>query len=287
MRAVKRCCLVIPLLAFCQPAEAHGGAGYEPAEAATVFSLLVIAVLYAFGAARLWRRAGVRGISAAQAAMFAVGWAALALLLLPGVRELSAGMFTAHMVEHEWAILIAAPLLVLSRPFAAFAWAAPRLTQSLGKPRKWLHRAWRMATQPLFATIQHAFAVWIWHASSLYDLALRNATAHFVQHACLLASALIFWRAMLLSPQKGLALFCLFFTVAQSGFLGVLLTVSESLWTERQSASASAWGLTAIEDQQLAGLIMWVPAGLLYTAAALWIASGWIKHAQHPSLRAN
>jgi len=284
---VKRCGPIVLLLAFCAPAEAHGNAGYARAETASVISLLVIAMLYAFGATRLWRRAGVRGLSAAQAAMFAVGWAALALLLLPGVRELSAGMFTAHMVEHEWAILIAAPLLILSRPFAAFAWAAPRLTQSLGKPRKWLHRAWRMATQPLFATIQHAFAVWIWHASSLYDLALRNATAHFVQHACLLASALIFWRAMLISPQKGQVLFCLFFTVVQSGFLGVLLTVSERLWTESQSANAGAWGLTPIEDQQLAGLIMWVPAGLLYTAAALWVAGGWIKHAQHRSLHAS
>jgi cytochrome c oxidase assembly factor CtaG len=82
---------------------------------------------------------------------------------------------------------------------------------------------------------------------------------------------------MLLSPQRGLVLFCLFFTVVQSGFLGVLLTLSERLWSASQSANAGAWGLTAIEDQQLAGLIMWVPAGLLYTAAALWVASAWIK----------
>jgi hypothetical protein len=95
----------------------------------------------------------------------------------------------------------------------------------------------------------------------------------------LAASALIFWRAMLLSPQKGLVLFCLFFTVVQSGFLGVLLTLSERLWAPAPSANAGAWELTPIEDQQLAGLIMWVPAGLFYTGAALWVASAWIKRA--------
>jgi putative membrane protein len=288
MRAVRRCGPIVLLLAFCAPAEAHGNAGYERAETASVISLLVIAMLYAFGATRLWRRAGVRGVTGGQAVMFAAGWAALALLSLPPVRELSAGLFAAHMIEHEWAMLIAAPLLILSRPFVAFAWAAPRpLLSNFTALRKRLQTAWTLATQPLFATTQHALAIWVWHASSLYGLALEDPTAHFVQHACLVGSGLIFWRAMLLSPQKGLVLFCLFFTVVQSGFLGVLLTVSERLWTESQSANAGAWGLTPIEDQQLAGLIMWVPTGLLYTAAALWVAGGWIKHAQHRSLHAS
>jgi len=71
------------------------------------------------------------------------------------------------------------------------------------------------------------------------------------------------------------------------GFLGVLLTVSERLWSESQSANADAWGMTPIEDQQLAGLIMWVPAGLFYTAAALWAAGGWIKRAEQRSLHAS
>ena len=64
----------------------------------------------------------------------------------------------------------------------------------------------------------------------------------YLQHACLLVSALIFWRAMLFSPQKGLVLFCLFFTVVQSGFLGVLLTLSERLWSASQSANAGRVG---------------------------------------------
>jgi cytochrome c oxidase assembly factor CtaG len=287
MRAVTRSGLSLIFIMPCAPAAAHsGGADYAPSEFASLIVLLALATFYALGATRLWRRAGgARGIAPRQALIFAAGWAALALLYVPAVRELSAGLFAAHMIEHEWAILIVAPLLILGQPFVAFAWALPRpLLKALTRLRRGLQAAWRAATQPLFATLQHALIVWIWHASSLYELALQNRTAHVAQHACLLVSALIFWRAMLFSPQKGLVLFCLFFTIVQSGFLGVLLTLSERLWSASQSANAGAWGLTAIEDQQLAGLIMWVPAGLLYTGAALWIAASWIEHANKNAL---
>lgn len=281
MRAVSRPSLILFFLCPCAPAVAHTVAEYSAPDFISLIVLLAFAAFYAFGVARLWARAGgIRGIARGQAIMFAAGCTALALLYLPAVREHSAGLFAAHMIEHEWAILIVAPLLVVGRPFAAFAWASPRpLLAAVTGLRRWLQVVWRAATQPLFATIQHALAIWAWHASSLYELALQDRSAHFLQHACLLVSALIFWRAMLLSPQRGLVLFCLFFTVVQSGFLGVLLTLSERLWSASQSANAGAWGLTAIEDQQLAGLIMWVPAGLLYTAAALWVASAWIGHA--------
>ncbi|CCJ08461.1 cytochrome c oxidase assembly protein [Methylocystis sp. SC2] len=284
---MKRSRLSLVFLLPCAPAAAHSGAKYDALEFTSLAVLMAFAAIYAFGAAKLWRRAGaVRGVTRAQALMFAAGWGALALLYLPAVRELSAGLFAAHMIEHEWAILIVAPLLIFGRPFAAFAWALPRaLLKMSTRLRKGLQAAWSAAMQPLFATLQHAMVVWIWHASSLYELALQDRATHVVQHACLLASALIFWRAMLLSPQKGLVLFCLFFTIVQSGFLGVLLTLSERLWSARQSANADAWGLTAIEDQQLAGLIMWVPAGLLYTGAALWVAGAWIRSADKIALR--
>lgn len=283
---MKRFGLSLIFLMPCAPAAAHSGPDYTAVESTSLIILLAFAAFYALGATRLWRRAGgARGIARGQALIFAAGWGALALLYLPAVREGSAGLFAAHMIEHEWAILIVAPLLILGQPFAAFAWALPRpLLKALTRLRRGLQAAWRAATEPLFATLQHALVVWIWHASSLYELALQDRTTHVVQHACLLVSALIFWRAMLFSPQKGLVLFCLFFTVVQSGFLGVLLTLSERLWSASQSANAGAWGLTAIEDQQLAGLIMWVPAGLLYTGAALWVASAWITRAPKDAL---
>ncbi|MCQ4188647.1 cytochrome c oxidase assembly protein [Methylocystis suflitae] len=286
---MKRSSLLAVLVSLCTPAAAHSGAVYNAAEVSSLILLLAFAAIYAFGVTLLWRRVGcIRGVARDRAIMFAAGCAALALLYLPSLRELSAGLFAAHMIEHEWAMLIVAPLLILGKPFAAFAWALPRpLLAAVTGLRQWLQTAWRAATQPLFATFQHALTVWAWHASNLYELALRDPTTHFWQHACLLVSALIFWRAMLLSPQKGLVLFCLFFTVVQSGFLGVLLTLSERLWVPAQSANAGAWELTPIEDQQLAGLIMWVPAGLFYTAAALWAASAWIKRpsrgATHPA----
>lgn len=74
----------------------------------------------------------------------------------------------------------------------------------------------------------------------------------------------------------GIAVICLFFTVLHSGFLGILLTLSKHLWYDRQAELASHWGLTPLEDQQLAGLLMWVHGGLIYTAAALVLAGLWI-----------
>ena len=148
---MKRSSLSLIFLLPCAPAAAHSGADYTAVESTSLIILLAVAALYALGATRLWRRAGgARGIAPRQALIFAAGWAALALLYLPAVRELSAGLFAAHMIEHEWAILIVAPLLILGQPFAAFAWALPRpLLKALTRLRRWLQAAWRAATQPL------------------------------------------------------------------------------------------------------------------------------------------
>jgi cytochrome c oxidase assembly factor CtaG len=85
----------------------------------------------------------------------------------------------------------------------------------------------------------------------------------------------------------GTAVLCLFVTSLQSGFLGVLLTLSRQPWYARQGEFALRYGLTPLEDQQLAGLVMWVPAGLAYTAAALVFAALWIAGSSRSTPAAN
>jgi cytochrome c oxidase assembly factor CtaG len=123
----------------------------------------------------------------------------------------------------------------------------------------------------------------------LYDRVLVSPLAHWLQHLSFLFSALLFWSALLWGSARGrgfgAAFLYLFLTSLHTGLLGVLLTVSPRLWYPRQVAAAAEWGLTPLEDQQLAGLVMWVPAGLVYAAAALALAGLWIRRSGLGSAR--
>ncbi|GJE04401.1 cytochrome c oxidase assembly protein [Methylobacterium isbiliense] len=255
--------------------------------------LYISAILFLIGTVRLWRRAGHgRGVRRWQVACFWSGWTVLALALLSPLHWLGERLFTAHMVEHELLMVIAAPLLVLARPGSTMLWALPALWRPLvgaiGRLPV-LGTAWRSMRTPFAATLLHGVALWAWHMPGLYDLVLLNPLAHWLQHLSFLLSALLFWWALLHGPARsrayGASFLYLFLTSLHTGLLGVLLTVSPRLWYPRQVAAAAEWGLTPLEDQQLAGLVMWVPAGLVYAAAALTLAGLWIRRSGSDTAR--
>jgi len=222
---------------------------------AFTLALLVAASLaYALGLRRLWRRAGRgRGIAPAEAGAFAAGMALLALATLGPLHELAERRLWAHMVQHELLMVLAAPLLVLGRPLAAFAHLAPlRVPRSLGDPL------------PAFAL--HALAICVWHVPPLFLAAAANEALHFAQHASFLGSAILFWWSVFARADLG-AFAALFGTMLYTAALGVLMSFARARW----------YAGYALEDQQLAGLIMWIPAGLAYPAAALGIASQWLR----------
>jgi cytochrome c oxidase assembly factor CtaG len=107
---------------------------------------------------------------------------------------------------------------------------------------------------------------------------------HRLQHISFFATALLFWWVLLHGRgqgrssrvRDGIAIACLFITILHSGVLGALLTISPRLWIPGQGALAGEFGLTPLEDQQLAGILMWVPMGILYTGAALVFAHRWL-----------
>jgi cytochrome c oxidase assembly factor CtaG len=246
--------------------------------------LALTAALYGAGVARLWRRAGRgRGATPLQLGCFAAGWLILAAALISPLHEASEAVFTAHMIEHELIMAAAAPLLVLARPLAPMLWALPiswrRWLGRLPKLR-WFSALWRELTTPLIATVIHGLAIWLWHAPPLFDAALKSAPVHWLQHFCFLFSALLFWWALFFSPASrrsyGPAIAHLFATAGHTGLLGLLILLSPQLWFPMQGVGSLAWGLTPMEDQQLAGLVMWIPAGLIYAGAALALAGLWI-----------
>lgn len=287
-----RAWLIILALFAGGPALAHEGHPHDSLFAAWTFDLritvplAVSGLLYTIGVARLWLKVGIgRGVSILQAASFASGWILLVVALVSPLHWLGERLFTAHMIEHEILMTIAAPLLVVARPLGGMLWALPPgwrpLVGGVGRVRP-LAALWRWLNDPLVATILHGLALWAWHAPRPYEAALANPMLHWIQHLCFFGSAILFWWALLRSPLRqrgyGAAVFYLFATALHSGFLGILLAVARKPIYPHQTSAAPDWGLTALEDQQLAGLIMWVPAGIAYLVAAIILAGLWIRH---------
>jgi cytochrome c oxidase assembly factor CtaG len=248
---------------------------------AILVPLLLTAALYVSGVVRLWRSAGQgRGTTRLQVLSFAVGWLILALAVGSPLHDLSRKYFAAHMIEHELVMLVAAPLLVLGRPLPVMLWAFPRgWRRHIGQGAGVLAYlvGWEVLTVPLVATVLHAAAIWLWHLPPAFDAALTNELLHWLQHLSFLASSLLFWWVMLeLRRPRASSIAFLFLTALHTGFLGVLLAIAPRPLFPAQAQLAVAYGADPLADQQLAGLIMWVPAGLFYVTAGLALAGLWI-----------
>ena len=238
------------------------------AEPATLLPLAVFTMAYGVGIARLWSRAGLgrglgfRHVSAGAAALLFV----LVALCSP-LASLSERLFSAHMAVHEILMGIAAPLLIIARPWAAIAWLLPvAISRSL--------RPLNAVAGPLAATLLQAAVIWAWHVPAFFRAALQSQTLHVAQHMSFFGSALLYWHAMdrLSKRRAGTAVGYHFATALHTGFLGALLMLPPRLWFP----AAGGYGLSPLEDQQLGGAIMWMPGGLVYAAAALLAAGQWI-----------
>lgn len=275
--------LALALAAIAGPAAAHGVGPPHleldwTLDPAVTVPLAVTLALYAIGAGRLLRRGGPGRPERLQGALlFLGGWLALAAAVVSPLHELGERSFAAHMVEHELLMLVAAPLLVLARPLSIMLWAFPASARKAlgGLSRTSLLRGpWRALTEPWTATILQIAALWIWHAPALFDRALDYPAWHLAQHLSFLVTALLFWSAMFEAKRgaKGLGapILCLFTTSLIGGALGALMALSQSPWFARYAELGMApFGLTPVEDQQLAGLLMWIPGGLVHAGAAL------------------
>ncbi|MBV8701085.1 MAG: cytochrome c oxidase assembly protein [Bradyrhizobium sp.] len=283
--------LLLALLA--QPAWGHGISDVDPGSLWSydpwlLTPLYLVGIGFYAGTQRLWQNAGAgRGVSFRQVAAFWTGWLIVALAVTSPLHWLGERLFTAHMIEHELLMLVAAPLMAFARINGPLLWSLPpSFRPAAGRVLSFtpLAGAWALASHPLSATILHGAALWVWHAPPLYAWALASPVVHRLQHVSFFATALLFWWVLLhgrgrgrsMRVRDGIAIACLFVTVLHSGVLGALLTLSTRIWIPGQDALAGAFGLSPLEDQQLAGILMWVPMGTLYTAAALFFAYRWL-----------
>lgn len=186
---------------------------------------------------------------------FVLVMALLFLLLVSPFCALTSALFSARTVHHLALTALAAPLLSAALPVRSV-------------PGGW----------GLWAGV-HAATFWLWHAPPAYEAALSSHAVYWLMQASLLLTALALWRAVRAAPPTG-AIFALLATMVQMGLLGALLTFSATPFYAPHGLAPLAWGLSPLEDQQLAGLIMWAPGAGLYLAAALTILARWFSAEQ-------
>jgi putative membrane protein len=221
--------------------------GSPPAPGALYWNLdpFLIALLAVLAFAHL-RFAGSRGVAKKDMAAGALGWLLLALAFISPLCNLSVALFSARVTQHMIIALIATPMLARGLVFAT----------ELRSP--WGATAW-------VVTLVFAAIFWIWHSPVFYDETLHSNLVYWLMHATTVAAALALWMAVFNSSAP-LAFLVLFVTGVQMSLLGALLTFAAVPLFSVHEFTTAAWGLTWLEDQQLGGLLMWVPAGLLLTA---------------------
>lgn len=245
---------------------------------------------YARGTRRLWAR--TRAPHAWRAAAFTAGLAAVVLVLVTPLDHAAGERLWAHMVQHEVLVVVAAPLLTLGNPLPAILWALPsryrvalgpawrRLSRSHARPEGWAR--WTIA-----ALAVHTATMWAWHVPAPHQAALRSEGLHALQHATFLGTALFFWWAMVGARRRSLyggAVLANFGAAIQGVALGAFMTLAAQPWYPLYGARAHG-GMSPLEDQQLAGVIMWGPAGAAYLLAAVILFGAWLGEDDAAELR--
>jgi putative membrane protein len=245
-----------------------------------VFPLAILLLLYSAGAVRRgqwyllrWRHAS-----------FFAGWFSLFLALTSPIHELGEQLFSAHMLQHEIMILVSAPLISASHPGPTCLWAfAAHGRVGIGA---WVHRGEqtriiRFVAAPLIAWLLEAIALWTWHIPVLYQATLKSDWIHAAQHLSFFLTAVIFWSALYgvgrSAMSYGAGTFYTFGAAVHCSALGALLTFSTVLWYPVYAETTTGWGLTPLQDQQLGGVIMWVPSAIVFIIIALALFSKWLS----------
>ncbi len=246
----------------------------------------VAAAWYAWGVRSLWRAAGRgRGIGDTQVWAFCGGLLTLVVALVSPLDAMGDALFSAHMMQHLLLILVAAPLLVLAEPVLPLLWALPPAIRRRGA--RWWSRAKavpalaRVLNRPDVTWAAHVAALLFWHLPAPYGWASRHAAVHAIEHASLLGTALLFWWVALAPMGRrqlsyGMSILYISTAGMVMGALGAVLTFANSPWFIAHRTTTASWHLTPLEDQQLAGVIMWVPASLVYLLAAAVLFVKWL-----------
>lgn len=253
----------------------------SPWDVAAAAALASLAVLYLRGTLRLRTRGAT--VRPSEGLAFCCGWVAALAVLVPPVDTWAATLFSAHMFQHEMLMLVAAPLMVVGRPVLPVLWALPdpwRARAADAPPARALARVWNQATLPSVAWLLHGLIVWGWHLPVLYEAAVRSEGIHALQHAMFAGTAVCFWWGLIYGRYGrvgyGVSVLYVFSTLVHTGVLGALFTLSRTPYYQLYVERGTAAGVDVLVDQQLAGLYMWIPAGVVLTCFGLGLFAAWV-----------
>jgi putative membrane protein len=244
--------------------------------------LLFFAVAwYSAGLRRMHRHRALAHGSVLEISSFAIAWLLLVVALLSPLATVSEWLFSVHMTQHELLMLVAAPLLAIGRPLVPMVWALPKTWRRAAAGAA-TTGVLSILTTPFVVFVLHALALWIWHVPVLYEAAVLDDRVHLIQHLSFTGTAALFWWSLVRGRYGrlgyGVAVFYVFATALHSGGLGALLAFSPAPWYSIYVARAGVSG-DPLQDQQLGGVLMWVPSGIALMLAGLGLFAAWLGEA--------
>ena len=250
--------------------------------------LVVTALLYRSGLAHLGTRRR-QLVRPANVVAFAGALLVLAIALASPLELAASSVFSAHMVQHLLLMLVVAPLLACGRPVVVLGQALPLRGRALFvrvRARPPVRAARDAVFHPVSIWAIGAVVLWAWHLPALYEAALRHDALHAFEHASLIATSALVWAVALGRARRSVAVpaasALLFATAVQSGALGAVLALAQRPLYPVHASVAPTWGLTPLEDQQLAGGLMWVPPGIVYVVVIAALLAQWLGSFEAP-----
>jgi cytochrome c oxidase assembly factor CtaG len=248
-------------------------------EPAVVIPVVAAATLYVRGWRTLARRMPER-IGAGRLIAVMAGLATVIVALSSPLAALGHQLLLAHMIQHLLLMAIAPALLWIGAPVAPMLRGLPRpmrRTAAIALASKPVRQLTHLLADPRVGWAAFVIAFWMWHIPALYDLGLGSDSWHHVQHACFFATALLFWRPVILpwparSPWPRWAMIpYLALAELQNSTLAAILTFADRVIYPAYETLPRQWNITALEDQSIAGVIMWVPGSLAFVLPMLWL----------------
>jgi putative membrane protein len=263
-----------------------------------ILVLSSLGVTYGLGWWRLRRRGYRRLANGRHIAAYWSGLAVLALALLSAIDLWQPLLFSIHMVQHLLLMMVAAPFLWLANPLPFFLWGLPTsfrraVGRMLARPASF-RQGLRRLTTPWVAWVLFTVNLWLWHAPAAYDAALANGLIHNLEHLTFFSTSILFWWHVTGAAPRihgslgyGLRIVYLLTAMIPGQILSVAITFASQPLYSHYVNVPRLWGLSVMEDQVLAGTIMWIPGGMIYMLAALTLLARLLNQEERKATQGN
>jgi putative membrane protein len=260
-----------------------------PVDVSWNFAPIVLLALAAYGVVYGWRwrtaraEGGARAAGWGRAALWATGIGVLFVALVSPLDRLGEQFATFHMVQH----LLIADLAPICLTVALTKWILRPATRRIHR----IERAAGPFGHPAFGVVAYVGVMWLWHVPALYDAALETPAIHTLEHLSFAAAGLLYWWHLLSPIRSRLRLggmgpvLYMASTKLLVGFLGVLLAFSPEL-LYAYAWSGTKWGLTPIDDQHVAGLVMALEQSIVMGIALVYLFARMLTESEAEEQRA-